>query len=482
MRTIALIGPSADDPSIQAHTYHGTPAKWTTLREALVSELRESSKAGGGAGGGDPSGNSAGGDAVGSADGVASAAPEATVRVLYEHGCAIDDRNTSGFAAALTAASQADVIVYAGGLYQLLEEEDTDRMDSKQHPNGLGLPGAQLPLLAKLRAVANARSVPLIALLVSGGPLAVPSLVPPSAEAPDALLWSSYYGQSARPLARILLGTVLPSGRLPFTVPFNASSLPPIADYSMSAFPGRTYRYLDTDAAPPLFPFGHGIALGPAWTISQLVPSASTLTLRGLRVAAASPCSEVAGTALVVRLKFSRAAAEETHPSRRMNVKSPWERLGTARVGGEAGSESPLDVQRHPNKSPDAATADAPTTTDLSAPPLDVSAHSTTPLNASYSVLLFAALGSTTGPRSPFPRKQLLAFTKPTLQPGESASLTVRVCARDLLDEGLGAHTQPMPNTLRLWVGDASGLAVEAEALLDIDEDSTLSVDDDREL
>ena len=37
----------------------------------------------------------------------------------------------------------------------------------------------------------------------------------------------------------------MPAGRLPFTMPSNASHLPPISDYSMNAPPGRTYRYLD---------------------------------------------------------------------------------------------------------------------------------------------------------------------------------------------------------------------------------------------
>lgn len=38
---IALVGPSADDASIQAHTYHGTPARWFTLRQALQEEILE---------------------------------------------------------------------------------------------------------------------------------------------------------------------------------------------------------------------------------------------------------------------------------------------------------------------------------------------------------------------------------------------------------------------------------------------------------
>jgi beta-glucosidase-like glycosyl hydrolase len=32
----AVIGPSADDLTVQAHTYHGTPRKWITVLDGLV--------------------------------------------------------------------------------------------------------------------------------------------------------------------------------------------------------------------------------------------------------------------------------------------------------------------------------------------------------------------------------------------------------------------------------------------------------------
>ena len=417
--TIALIGPAADDPAIQAHTYHGTPPKWTTLREALVDELAAR-----------PRGHASGHDGPAARDHLAARDPNdddarereadaspsspsssssvssvssssAAGKVLYARGCNIDDKNTSGFAEALVLAAQADAIVYAGGLYALLEEEDTDRMDSPSHPNGLGLPGVQLPLLAKLRAIATFRKVPLVVLLASGGPLAVPSLVPPSADAADALLWTSYYGQSARALARILLGTVLPSGRLPFTVPYNASSLPPITDYAMTASPGRTYRYLNTGLAPPLFPFGHGLQLEPAWGVSDLKPSTSAITLAELRAAAVHPCTSASGAALTISLTVTRPSGGPTH-------------------------------------------------------------------NASLSLLLFAALAQTAGARSPFPRQQLMDFAKPVLQPGASARVTLRVCARELLEEGLGAESQQLPNVLDVWVGDASVREATASVSLDV--------------
>ena len=87
---VGLVGPSADDPAIQAHTYHGTPAKWTTLRDALASELAEMY----------------GGRA----------------ELRYAAGCAIDSANRSEFAAAEKVAAEADVLIYAGGLSAIQEE------------------------------------------------------------------------------------------------------------------------------------------------------------------------------------------------------------------------------------------------------------------------------------------------------------------------------------------------------------------------
>ena len=358
---IALIGPAADDPSIQAHTYHGTPPKWITIRQALLEELPMT-------------------------------LPKAML--YYAAGAEIDSHNASGFPQALRLASSSDVIVYCGGLHSQLEEEDTDRMKS------LGLPGVQLPLLRKLRMIADERNVPLIAILISGGPLAVPTLTPPSNDAPDALIWLSYFGMSARPLAKILLGTEFPSGRLPFTVPHNESLLPPIRDYSMTTFPGRTYRYLDDDAAPPLFPFGHGLSL-TKWKYSTLEASKSVLTLAELESAASEPCTATTGIALTATISL-------------------------AVIGRNGGSRA-------------------------------------APTNASTSVLLFGALEETAGPRSPFPRKTLLSFTKPTLAVGGKAEkVELRVCARDLTSGGLGIHRMPLPNKLLLWVGDAAKREVDA--------------------
>ena len=57
-----------------------------------------------------------------------------------------------------------------------------------------------------------------------------------------------------------MYGNIAPSGRMPVTVPYNESQLPSqYLDGSMSISPGRTYRYLKDDIAPPLYWFGQGL-------------------------------------------------------------------------------------------------------------------------------------------------------------------------------------------------------------------------------
>lgn len=50
---------------------------------------------------------------------------------------------------------------------------------------------------------------------------------------------------------------------------------------------------------------------------------------------------------------------------------------------------------------------------------------------------------------------------------GGTAAVALRVCAAELLDDGLGAHTQPLPASLHLWVGDAATRDAEVVVALE---------------
>jgi beta-glucosidase len=158
---------------------------------------------------------------------------------------------------AVAEAKRADVAIVVGGLNHdaFVESEGTDRKD-------LDLPGGQAALIARV-AEANPRTV---VVLVSGGPVVMESWL---AKVP-AVLQAWYAGmEGGRALAEILFGDVNPSGRLPCTFPRRLEDSPA---HALGAYPGKGgkvryeegllvgYRWFDTKAIEPLFPFGYGLS------------------------------------------------------------------------------------------------------------------------------------------------------------------------------------------------------------------------------
>lgn len=160
-------------------------------------------------------------------------------------------------ARAVRAASQADVVIYVGGLNHApgLDMEGTDRKDLK-------LPYNQDALIQRI-VQANPRT---IVVLLGGGPV---EMGPWLARAP-AVLHAWYPGmEGGNALARVLFGDVSPSGKLPFTFPVRLEDSPA---HALGAYPGKDgtvryeegllvgYRWFDAKAIEPLFPFGHGLS------------------------------------------------------------------------------------------------------------------------------------------------------------------------------------------------------------------------------
>ncbi len=224
IKQIAVIGPSSDDISVQAHTYHGTPSKWITTL-----------------------------------DGIQSIALQHNVTVVHTVGASRKSSSQADFAHAIALSNASDIILFVGGLDETFEEEDTDR-------NSLRLPGGQFELIQLLMKL----NKPFAILIISGSPIAEPSLV---SENQAALLWISYFGQSGDAIADLLFGLSVPSGCLPFTIAVDTTQMLPIDDYSMNKSPGRTYRYLDYQKAPPLFPFGYGLSYSNFIFDSKLILS-----------------------------------------------------------------------------------------------------------------------------------------------------------------------------------------------------------------
>ncbi len=171
---------------------------------------------------------------------------------------------------ALSAARQADAVVFVGGLSPQVEGEEMpmampgfsggDRTD-------LALPQVQRELLQKLYATGK----PVILVLMSGSALAVNE-----ADAKASAIIEAWYpgGQGGDAVAGLLAGDFSPSGRLPITFYKSLAQLPPFEDYSMA---NRTYRYFKGEL---LYPFGYGLSYSK-FGYSQLKVSSKAWQRKG---------------------------------------------------------------------------------------------------------------------------------------------------------------------------------------------------------
>ncbi len=164
--------------------------------------------------------------------------------------------DTNLIAAAVEAAKSADLVIFVGGLtHNGYDQEGSDRRDMK-------LPGGQDELLNQI-VKANPKTV-----VVFNGGGAV-EMGPWLARTP-ALLYAWYGGlEGGNALARVLVGDVNPSGKLPCTFPKQLMDSPA---HALHAYPGTNgtvtyvegllvgYRWFDTKKIEPLFPFGYGLS------------------------------------------------------------------------------------------------------------------------------------------------------------------------------------------------------------------------------
>jgi beta-glucosidase len=247
-RTIALIGPLADSATDMLGCWRarGDAADVVTLRAALTSRMR---LAGG--------------------------------QLLYAAGSKILTTDDTGFAEAVAAAKQADVVLMAVG-------EDpqwmTGEAASRAH---LGLPGNQQQLLEAVAATGK----PIVLLVFSGRPLTLSW-----ANHVPAILEAWFPGVQAGPaLERVLFGDVNPSGKLTVSLPRSVGQEPlyydtlntgrPAGSVDLTrppTNPGEKYhsRYVD-EQNTALFPFGYGLSY-TTFSYSPLKVSATRLSADAL--------------------------------------------------------------------------------------------------------------------------------------------------------------------------------------------------------
>lgn len=170
--------------------------------------------------------------------------------IKYSMGTEINNQNTSGFASALAAAKESDLIIYLGGIDNSVEAETLDR-------TSLTWPGNQLDIIEQLSNLHK----PLIVVQFGGGQLDDSPLL--QNQGLQALVWAGYPSQSGgSALLDVLIGKKAIAGRLPVTqypasyadqVSIFDINLRPTAD---GPYPGRTYKWY---TGKPVMPFGYGL-------------------------------------------------------------------------------------------------------------------------------------------------------------------------------------------------------------------------------
>ncbi|PYV23462.1 MAG: beta-glucosidase, partial [Acidobacteria bacterium] len=252
VRTIALIGPLADsarDMLGSWSTSESSPKDVVTLRAALAERCASDQ-----------------------------------LKLLYAPGTTVRGESESGFAEAVDAARQADLVLMALG------EEGTMSGEANSRTR-LDLPGNQEQLLSAVAAAGK----PVVVVLFSGRPLMLTSALPHM----TALLLVWFPGIEAGPaMVRTLFGDANPSGRLTVTFPRAVGQEPlyynalntgrPAEGIDLTHPPrnaGERYhsRYID-ELNTPLFPFGYGLSY-TRFTYSPLTLSATRLSARALNSA-----------------------------------------------------------------------------------------------------------------------------------------------------------------------------------------------------
>jgi beta-glucosidase len=187
------------------------------------------------------------------------------------------DADADLLAEAVQTAKDADIVLFIGGDNREVQTEGSDRA-------AITLPSGQDQVIEAIAAV----NPKIVSIFVTGAPLDLRV----AEQYSPAMLISWFNGsEGGHALADVLLGTIAPSGKLPFTFPVkledspayalgNYPQIPPGEDIFVNLTRNRTptpedneknkayyseellvgYRWFDTRNVEPLYPFGHGLS------------------------------------------------------------------------------------------------------------------------------------------------------------------------------------------------------------------------------
>jgi beta-glucosidase len=272
VRTLAVVGPLADDPRsiIGSWAGDGRAQDSLTLLQAVKAKVSPRTKVlyekgvaieGRGILGNydapPPNPSAAGGTNVAAAGEIEPARLATTPTAA------------NSIAEAVRAARDADVVIVAVG-------ETADMSGEAAARTSLDLPGRQLELLQAIHQTGK----PYAVVLMNGRPLSINWV----AENSPAVLETWFAGtRGGEAIADALFGDYNPGGKLPVTFPRAAGQEPLYYNQTTTGRPPTneqyTSKYLDVPV-PPLYPFGHGLSY-TTFRLSNLRASAPRITISG---------------------------------------------------------------------------------------------------------------------------------------------------------------------------------------------------------
>ncbi len=194
----------------------------------------------------------------------------------FQQGCGINDTNTAGIPAAVTAAQSADASIVVVGLDEGQESEGNDRYF-------IELPGEQGNLVSQVCAASKG---PCIVVIMTGGSVDISAIL--SNPQVAAVVHMGYPGEAGgAAFAQVLFGDAVPAGRLTQTIyPANFTNqvsmyemgmAPGTSQYAPYTNPGRGYRFYTGTA---VVPFGFGLSYT---TFSYATSGPATVSMRATR-------------------------------------------------------------------------------------------------------------------------------------------------------------------------------------------------------
>ncbi|WP_437582629.1 glycoside hydrolase family 3 N-terminal domain-containing protein [Paramicrobacterium sp. CJ85] len=189
-------------------------------------------------------------------------------------GCGVEDDDTSRIEDAVSAARAADIAIVVAGDRAGLFGRGT--VGEGNDAETLELPGVQRELVERVVATGT----PVVLVLLTGRPYAIDWAIR-GEHAPNAVLQAFFPGEEgSAAITGILSGRVVPSGRLPVSLPRSAGAQP--------------YSYLhprlggDSDVtateSEPVLPFGHGLSYTrferTELTVDERVAAGASFTAR----------------------------------------------------------------------------------------------------------------------------------------------------------------------------------------------------------